>query len=43
MRGAEEFLRTIETRETEILEAIVGGSTDPFGDPLLFRPSTAAG
>ena len=44
MRGAEEFLRTIETREVQILEAIVGGSTDPFADPLLFRPpSSTAG
>ena len=43
MRGANEFLRTIETREVQILEAIVGGSTDPFADPLLFRkPSEAA-
>lgn len=42
MRGAGEFLRTIETRETQILEAIIGGSTDPFPDPLLFRPTTAA-
>jgi hypothetical protein len=42
MRGAKEFLSTIETRETEILEAIVGGATDPFGDPLLFRPGSAA-
>jgi hypothetical protein len=42
MRGADEFLRTIETRETQILESIVGGSTDPFADPLLFRSSTSA-
>ena len=43
MHGADEFLRTIETRETKIMEDIVGGSTDPFGDPLLFRPATPAG
>ncbi len=43
MNGADEFLRTIETRETQIMEAIIGGSTDPFGDPLLFRPATPAG
>jgi hypothetical protein len=42
MHGAKEFLVTIDARETEILEAIVGGSTDPFGDPLLFRPGSAA-
>jgi hypothetical protein len=40
MHGASEFVRTIDTRETEILEAIIGGSTDPFGDPLLFRPAS---
>jgi hypothetical protein len=34
MRGAAEFLATIETRETAIHEAIVGGSIDPFPDPL---------
>jgi hypothetical protein len=34
MEGAEEFLATIETRETAILEAIVDGSNDPFPDPL---------
>ena len=43
MHGAAEFLRTIETRETQIMEAIVGGATDPFGDPLLFRPGMPAG
>lgn len=42
MRGAGEFLHTIETREVQILEAIVGGSTDPFADPLLFRRSAEA-
>ena len=35
MGGADEFLRTIDARETQIMEAIVGGSTDPFPDPLL--------
>ena len=39
MHGATEFLHTIDTRETQIMEAIVAGATDPFADPLLFRPS----
>lgn len=43
MGGADEFLRTIDTRETEIMGAIVGGATDPFADPLLFRLSPPAG
>ena len=43
MRGATEFLHTIETRETDIMEAIIAGTTDPFPDPLLFRLSPAAG
>ncbi len=42
MQGAEKFLHTIETREGQILEAIVGGSTQPFDDPLLFRRSASA-
>ena len=33
MGGADEFLATIERRETAILEAIVGGACDPFPDP----------
>jgi len=33
MRGAEFFLATIETRETALLEAIVGGAEAPFADP----------
>jgi hypothetical protein len=37
MGGANEFLRTIETREMQIMEAIVGGANDPFSDPLQFR------
>lgn len=44
MRGAREFLGTIDERETRIYEAIVAGAYDPFPDPLLFRlsqPSTA--
>jgi hypothetical protein len=40
MRGAEAFLNTIDTRETQIMDAIVGGASDPFEDPLLFRVST---
>jgi len=43
MNGAKEFLHTIETRESEIAEAIIGGSTDPFSDPLLFRMSSPNG
>ncbi len=39
MGGAQIFLQTIETRETDIMEAIVGGSPDPFPDPLAFRLS----
>ncbi len=37
MGGAQEFLQTIEARETQICEAIVGGASDPFGDPMSFR------
>jgi hypothetical protein len=37
MKGADEFLRTIDTRETQIHETIVGGANDPFPDPLNFR------
>jgi len=43
MHGADEFLRTVETRESEIMEAIIGGATDPFADPLQFRVSALAG
>jgi hypothetical protein len=43
MRGADVFLRTIDERESQIMEAIVGGATDPFADPLLFRASATAG
>jgi hypothetical protein len=39
MGGAQVFLQTIEARETQILEAIQGGVTDPFPDPLAFRLS----
>ena len=34
MHGAAEFLATIQSRETAILEAIEGGSNQPFPDPL---------
>ena len=34
MQGATEFLATIRTRETAILEAIFAGVDDPFPDPL---------
>jgi hypothetical protein len=37
MHGARDFLATIQERETHIMEAIVGGSSDPFADPLNFR------
>jgi hypothetical protein len=39
MGGAQTVLQTIETRETQILEAIVSGVSDPFPDPLAFRLS----
>lgn len=42
MGGASDFLRTIEARETEILEAIVSGASDPFPDPLQFRRSSTS-
>ena len=34
MRGAAEFLATIQSRETVIHEAIAGGSDSPFPDPM---------
>ncbi len=34
MRGAVEFLATIESRETALHEAIIGGANDPFPDPM---------
>lgn len=34
MGGADEFLATIQTRETAVLEAIADGAYDPFPDPL---------
>jgi hypothetical protein len=42
MHGAGVFLDTVEQRESTILEAIVAGATEPFPDPLLFRPAPAA-
>lgn len=39
MRGAGEFLGTVNERETNIHDAIAEGSSDPFPDPLLFRLS----
>jgi hypothetical protein len=39
MHGAEHFLATVDERETAIMDAIVGGSIDPFPDPLMFRIS----
>lgn len=37
MGGAATFLATIQERETQILEAIVGGAIDPFQDPMTSR------
>jgi hypothetical protein len=34
MRGASEFLRTIDARETALMEAIFDGDNAPFPDPL---------
>jgi hypothetical protein len=42
MNGAEEFLATIDARETAILEAIVGGSQDPFPEPMDVPQANAA-
>lgn len=39
MRGAGQFLATVNERETHIHDAIVEGSSDPFPDPLMFRLS----
>ncbi|MFO1304292.1 MAG: hypothetical protein U1F54_11200 [Burkholderiales bacterium] len=39
MHGADVFLRTIEERETHIMDSIAGGANDPFPDPLAFRMS----
>jgi len=39
MRGAETFLRTVDERETHIMESIAGGASDAFPDPLAFRLS----
>ena len=35
MGSAATFLATVRERETALLDAIVGGSTDPFRDPTL--------
>ncbi|MEP7327971.1 MAG: hypothetical protein ABI777_02075 [Betaproteobacteria bacterium] len=42
MKGAAAFLETVQTRESDILEAIVGGANDAFLDPLAFRLSEPA-
>ncbi len=39
MRGASEFLATVNERESNIHDAIEEGSSDPFPDPLMFRLS----
>lgn len=41
MRGAAEFLATIQSRETLIHEAIAGGSDAPFPDPMAAAPEGA--
>jgi hypothetical protein len=41
MGGAEEFLATIEARETAVLESIVAGSYDAFPDPMM-QPAQAS-
>jgi hypothetical protein len=38
MRGATEFLETIDTRETALMNAIFAGSNAPFPDPRAPRP-----
>lgn len=38
MRGAAEFLATIQSRETVIHESIAGGSDNPFPDPMQHTP-----
>lgn len=44
MGGADEFLVTIEKRETAILESIADGAYDPFPDPIdRLRLTAAAG
>lgn len=42
MGDAKAFLSVIEERETQIMDAIVGGAYDPFPDPLNFRLSKPA-
>ena len=37
MNGAGVFLRIIDTRETQLHDAIVAGSNDPFSDPIQSR------
>lgn len=39
MGGAEEFLATIEMRETGLHDAIAAGANDPFPDPWPSRPA----
>jgi len=34
MRGADEFLATVETRETALMNAIFDGDCAPFSDPM---------
>jgi hypothetical protein len=39
MRGATEFLATIDRRERDLMEAIFAGATAPFPDPLAPEPA----
>ena len=41
MRGAATFLATIEQRERELMDAIFGGDSAPFADPLVPGQSAA--
>jgi hypothetical protein len=41
MHGAAIFLSTVDQRERELMEAIFGGESAPFGDPLAPGQSTA--
>ena len=43
MHGAEEFLATIDARETALLNAIFDGATAPFADPLAGTGQPNAG
>ena len=42
MGGAQAFLATISERETQLLEAIADGATEPFADPLTARQAQSS-